>query len=118
MEGIVGILQFAIDGLSQRQDAIANNLANDYTPGYTAQQVNFEQSLQQAMANPGGGTASITVTSSTAPATTNGNNVDTGQQLISASKAELQYQTMVALLNAQIGIVAAAVGGSSSATVP
>ena len=36
-----------IHGLSSRQQAISNNIANIDTPGYTRQEVNFETALQR-----------------------------------------------------------------------
>ena len=39
----------ALDGLSLRQQIIGHNLANVDTPGYKAQQVNFESTLRQAL---------------------------------------------------------------------
>ena len=60
MDGIIGVLKFAADGLTQQQQAIAGNLANSETPGYTAQNVTFESSLQQALTAPNGSTATIT----------------------------------------------------------
>lgn len=112
MSGIVDVLHFAVDGLTQQQQAIANNLANSETPGFTASDVNFESSLQQAMGSPVGGTASVAVTPDPAPAATNGNNVDTGQQLVSAEQTTLHYQATVELLNAQFRLVQGAAGGN------
>ncbi len=112
MDGIVNILHFAVDGVAQRQQAIAGNLANSQTPGFTASDVSFESSLQQAMSSTGGGTATITQSADPAPAATNGNNVDAGQQLVAAEKTTLQYQTDVELLNAQFRLVQGATGGS------
>jgi len=112
MSGIVGVLQFAVDGLAQQQQAIADNLANSQTPGYIGQQVNFESSLQQAMESPAGGTASVSMSSTPGLPATDGNNVDTGQQLVAAEQTTLQYQTMVEMLNAQFMLVQGAAGGS------
>ncbi len=39
----------ALDGLSLRQQIIGHNLANVDTPGYKAQQVNFESTLRRAL---------------------------------------------------------------------
>ncbi|MCU4185025.1 flagellar basal body protein [Acidiferrimicrobium sp. IK] len=114
MSNIIGLLQFAANGLSQQQQAIAGNLANSETPGYTAQDVNFESSLQQALTSPGGGTATVTTSPDPAPAATNGNNVDTGQQLVAAQQNTLQYQTTVEMLNAQFRLIQGATGGSWS----
>ena len=41
MNGIINVLQYAVDGVAQQQQATANNLANSETPGYTAQDVDF-----------------------------------------------------------------------------
>ena len=112
MGGIVDVLQFAVDGLAAQQKAIANNLANAETPGYTAQDVSFESSLQQALATPSGGTAQLATTTDPSPPATNGNNVDTGAQLVAAEQNTLQYQTTVEMLNAQFRLVQGATGGS------
>jgi flagellar basal-body rod protein FlgB len=112
MTGIIGVLQFAVDGLAQQQQTIANNLANAETPGYTAQDVSFQQSLAQAIDAPTGGTAQVTVSPDPAPPATDGNNVDTSSQLTDAVQTQLQYQTMVEMLNAQFRLVQGATGGS------
>ncbi|GAP07867.1 flagellar basal-body rod protein FlgB [Anaerolinea thermolimosa] len=39
----------ALDGLSLRQQVISRNLANVDTPGYQAQQVDFESALKRAL---------------------------------------------------------------------
>ena len=112
MDGIVNVLQYAVDGVGQQQQATANNLANSETPGFTAQDVDFETSLQKALASTTGGTASTVVSADPAAAATNGNNVDTGTQLVNAQKETLQYQTVVEMLNAQFRLVSGATGGS------
>lgn len=40
-------ISVALDGLSLRQRVTANNIANVDTPGFKAQQVSFEEQLQQ-----------------------------------------------------------------------
>lgn len=112
MSGIVDVLHFAVDGLTQQQQAIANNLANSETPGFTATDVNFQSSLAQALTSPNGGPASITAASDPAAPATNGNNVDTGHQMVAAEQNTLQYQATVELLNAQFRLVQGATGGS------
>jgi flagellar basal-body rod protein FlgB len=114
MDQILSVLQFALDGVSQRQQVVANNLANADTPGFTAQQVNFESSLQQALDAPSGGQATVSVANSPNAPGSNGNNVDTGQQLVAADQTTLQYQTMVEMLNAQYRLIQGAAGGSFS----
>jgi len=43
------VLQQSLDGLTTRQRATANNIANVDTPGYKATQVSFESQLVQAV---------------------------------------------------------------------
>lgn len=112
MSGIVDVLKFAVDGLTQQQQAIANNLANAQTPGFTGTDVNFQSSLQQALSAPAGGTANVSTSPDPALPATDGNNVDTGSQLVAAEQNTLQYQATVELLNAQFRLVQGASGGS------
>jgi flagellar basal-body rod protein FlgB len=114
MDGIVDVLQYAVDGVNQQQQATANNLANSETPGFTAQDVDFATSLQQAIESPDGGTANVVVSADPATPATNGNNVDTGNQLVDAQQETLQYQTTVDMLNAQFRLISGAAGGSFS----
>jgi flagellar basal-body rod protein FlgB len=110
--GIIGILQFAIDGVTAQQNAQANNIANLSTPGYTANEVSFQSSLQDALDSPGPGTARITNAPSVAPPATNGNNVQIADELVAAQKDTLQYETISESLNAQFRLVQGATGGS------
>lgn len=110
--GIVGTLEFAVNSLSLAQRTTGNNIANQQTPGYTAQEVSFEQSLKQAIDSPTGGTATATVTNSPAAAGSDGNNVDLASELTDATQQTMQYQTMVELLNAQFRLVQGSAGGS------
>ncbi len=105
-------LQFALDGLSVRQKAIANDVANLNTPGYTATQVSFETSLQQALASQTPtATPSITVSKSTNTPGLNGNNVSLNSELVSLENATMQYQAVVGELNNQFHLIAGSAGG-------
>lgn len=107
---IVDILQFALEGVTQQQAAIANNLANAQTPGYTAEVVSFQESLEQALQQ--GGTASITEAPSAAAAASDGNNVSLTTELVEAEQSTLQYQAITDSLNAQFRLVQGSAGGS------
>src|SRR4051812_42160661 len=65
----------ALSGLTLRQRAIADNVANINTPGYLATRVDFESSLRSALSS---GTSDVNVSSSKSLAATrtDGNNVD------------------------------------------
>src|SRR3712207_5678721 len=45
------VLTSALHGLSERQRAIADNIANVQTPNYLARRVDFEGNLERAMAD-------------------------------------------------------------------
>lgn len=112
--GIVGILQFAIDGITDQQNAVANNIANDSTPGYSDTEVSFEQSLQQALVAGGPMVAQESEAGSANAAATNGNNVDLGQEMVEATQDSLHYQQVSESLNAQFRLIGGAAGGSFS----
>lgn len=110
-DGIIGVLQFAIDGVTEQQNAIANNISNAQTPGFTDTEVSFQQSLQQAIDSPGPAVASIS-TSQDTNGSTNGNSVNVDSELVESEKAALQYQTVSESLNAQFRLIAGSAGGS------
>lgn len=84
-------LTTALRGLSQRQRAIADNIANVNTPGYLAKRVSFEESLATSVAR-GTGTADIAVQQSLEPTRSNGNNVNLDTETLSNIDTVLRYQ--------------------------
>lgn len=110
--GILGVLQFAIDGVSAQQNATANNLSNAQTPNFKGTNVSFEQSLQQALDAQGPTTAGITSSPDPNAAATNGNNVDLGSQLISSEEETLQYSALSQSINDQFRLINGVSGGS------
>lgn len=109
---IVNILQFALDGVAQQQAAIANNLANAQTPGYTATAVSFQHSLAQALASPGTAAAGVSQAPTPTLPATDGNNVSLTNELVAAQQATLQYQAITDAVNAQLRLVQGSAGGS------
>ena len=106
-------LQFALNGLSVQQKAIANDVANLNTPGYTGTKVSFETALQQALASKSpSATPSITVGKTTNPPGLNGNNVSLNGELVSLENATMQYQAVVGELNNQFHLIAGSAGGT------
>lgn len=84
-------LTSALDGLSLRQRAIADNIANVNTPGYTAQRVQFEQALAQSVER-GDGAVQATVERSLEPTKLNDNNVNLDTETLSNIETVLRYQ--------------------------
>ncbi|GAB3583553.1 flagellar basal body rod protein FlgB [Leifsonia lichenia] len=84
-------LASALDGLAARQRAIANNIANVNTPGYTAERVSFEDALSRSVAQ-GDGHAASTVARSLEPTRLDGNNVNLDTETLSNVDTVLRFQ--------------------------
>jgi flagellar basal-body rod protein FlgB len=84
-------LSSALDGLSLRQRAIANNIANVNTPGYTAQRVSFENALAESV-RAGSGVTVATIQRSLEPTDLQGNNVNLDTETLSNIDTVLRYQ--------------------------
>lgn len=96
ISGPVGaILHSALDGLSTRQQVIADNIANVDTPGFRATNVDFETALRSAIGS-GDLAAEVTpITSATnTPVGANGNNVDLRKETLAAVQSQFQYQVL------------------------
>jgi flagellar basal-body rod protein FlgB len=109
----VDALQAAMRGLSARQDAISNNIANVNTPYYTARSVSFENQLQQALADGSDPlTASMTTGYTTDPAGLNGNNVDLNAQTELGIETELKMDLALRATGDRFTLLRSAVRGS------
>ncbi|MCP2032922.1 flagellar basal-body rod protein FlgB [Okibacterium sp. HSC-33S16] len=84
-------LSSALDGLSMRQRAIANNIANVNTAGYRAQRVSFEDALANSVRS-GSGVTAATLQESLEPTQLNGNNVNLDTETLSNIDTVLRYQ--------------------------
>ena len=84
-------LQSALNGLSARQRAIANNIANVNTPGYQAQRVSFEAELAQSV-RAGDGVVAPTTARSLEPTRLDGSNVNLDVETLSNIDTVLRYQ--------------------------
>lgn len=109
MSTTVEALSFALDALQVQSDAIANNVANVDTPGYTQSNVSFQSSLAAALAN--GGTATTSVTPSANPVGLNGNNVSLSQELTQATTNAMDYQAVSNELTTYFQILSGSMGG-------
>ncbi len=118
----LGTIASWLNGLSRRQDAISNNIANIDTPGYKRQEVAFETALQRQI---GTGTQALATTDPrhiTAGARMrdalgidpaqgltssrlDGNNVDIDQEMISLSDTQMRYQAASTALTQKLSIL-------------
>jgi flagellar basal-body rod protein FlgB len=103
----IGILNFALDAVVDQQQVIANNIANQDTPGFQANSVSFESSLANALQ--GGGTASVNTSPEGLPSGTNGNNVSIAGEMTSMEENNLENQTVDNALSGQFAFLADAI---------
>ncbi|TAM68375.1 MAG: flagellar biosynthesis protein FlgB [Microbacteriaceae bacterium] len=100
-------LSSALTGLSQRQKAIANNVANINTPNYHAERVTFENALAASIARHDG-TVTPVVQPSLEPTQLNGNNVNLDEETTNNIETVLRYQFASQAMNQQFQSVRAA----------
>lgn len=93
-------LTSALDGLSLRQRAIADNIANVNTPGYTAQRVKFEEALAESVSRRDGDVRATTERS-LEPTQLNGNNVNLDTETLSNIETVLRYQFAAQAVNSE-----------------
>jgi len=106
----------SMQGLWDEQQSVANNVANIDTPNYKAKDVDFETSLAKAIANGDPSQMQVTTTDSTAPSDQVGNNVSLGTEMVQGETAGMQFQTMIAAMNAKFQLLSTAINGPSSSS--
>jgi flagellar basal-body rod protein FlgB len=119
------VAQKALEGLSTRRDVISQNIANVDTPGYQAQQVNFETALRSAIQSDG--TLPLTTTKQThltglsadngkmlemglrkgGSTRADGNNVNIDQELEQMSETGVSYQALTTAITKKLGLLKA-----------
>lgn len=104
-------LRAALDGLEQRQQAIASNLANLETPGYLAQEVHFEESLRAAIVAGRPEEAAVTTGRSLAATRLNGNNVNIDVEVMANAENVLRQKLAVQALNGKYQLLRTAIAG-------
>ncbi len=121
---ITGLLARYLEVQSRRAQLVAGNLANADTPGYEAQELDFEQFLQTAARealttsrNPGSSAAfpnslpaapQVVTQTNTLPGI-DGNTVDVGREMATLSDAGLHYLQGTTLLQSRLRTLRAAI---------
>lgn len=122
-DSVSAVLGYALDGLSLRQNTIADNLANIDTPGFRATAVDFESVLRSAiggatagdastegaMARRLGGTAPMELDANT-PVGENGNNVDLRKETLAAMQSQFMYQMVARAVTDRFALVKTVAG--------
>jgi len=114
LESVTAVaLSSALDGLSLRQRAIADNIANINTPGYHAKRVLFEDELREAVTR-GTGAAEAIVERSLEPTRLNGNNVNLDTETLSNIDTVLRFQFASQAFSGQADSIRTAIGQASA----
>lgn len=108
---VLSTIHNALRGLSMRQRAQADNIANIQTPGYRAARVDFETSLARAFATSEPSNVQYTRTRSVDAPNAVGNNVNLDDETVAMVETNLRYQTMVQAVNAKYGLLRTAIKG-------
>jgi flagellar basal-body rod protein FlgB len=111
-DAVANVLHGALNGISFRQNVIADNIANVDTPHFRATSVDFESSLKSAIA--GGDVDSTSVTFTATPTDTpvgaNDNNVDLRKETMAAMQSTFQYQIVSRSVSDRLELVRTAAG--------
>jgi flagellar basal-body rod protein FlgB len=111
-----------LDGLSARQQATSNNIANIDTPGYVRQQVNFETELQRMFNRGSNGMAATDARHYTGgnslrdqlgmdpqqlleSSRMDGNSVDIDQEMITLTETQMRFQAASQALSKKLGTI-------------
>ena len=101
----------ALSGLAARQRTIADNIANVETPGFLARKVDFERSLQGAMAAGKPDATRVSSTLSSEATNLNGNNVQIDDETLSMVDTNLRYQAMTEAMNGKFRVLRTSIRG-------
>jgi flagellar basal-body rod protein FlgB len=105
----INVLNFALNAIQDRQNVIANNIANADTPGYQANVVDFENSLASAVSL--GGDADATLLPEGLASGTNGNNVSLPAELSLETETNLENQSVANSLSSEFATLSSAITG-------
>lgn len=108
-------LQYALNSLSLRQQVLANNVANAQTPGYTAQDVTFQNQLGQIMdgQQPAASPTSTGDVVNAPDITTrvDGNSVGMENEMGKINETNIMYDALTQLTADRMGILKTAITG-------
>jgi flagellar basal-body rod protein FlgB len=107
----VDALHAALRGLSERQRAVNDNIANINTPYFQARRVAFEGSLKSAVADGDPMAASTSIFSTAETGGLNANNVDINAETILGVKTQLAYELALRATGDRFTLVRTAVKG-------
>lgn len=107
----MSVIEYAIRGLTLRNEVTANNIANAEVPGFHGSEVAFEATLQRALQSSNiDRVGSPQIQATGAPAGANGNNVQLEKEMVEMMRTNLLQGAMINAFNFKIGILQSAIG--------
>jgi flagellar basal-body rod protein FlgB len=112
-DATISALHAALNGLSERQRVISDNIANLETPQFLAGRVDFEASLARALEDGADPLAATETTFSRSLDATNpnGNNVGLDTETLDGIDTNLRYQLTSTAINDKFRLLRTAIGG-------
>jgi flagellar basal-body rod protein FlgB len=111
------VLDSALNGAQQRQTVLANNVANANTPGFKQSDVDFQDTLAQALDGPSAPTTgqieNLNFSEQSDPNATmrlDGNSVDIDGEMAKLSENSVQYQALISIAHARLSMLQTAIG--------
>ena len=105
------LINKALDGLSLRAQATAQNVANANSPNYRPVRVTFEDSLRAAAREGSAAVRDVTPSMQTAAASGGSTEMRLDLELATASATSLRYAALVDLLSRQMQITRIVIQG-------
>lgn len=104
MDRLAGQIERYMDLLSTRQKLVASNIANADTPGYHAQDIDFQSEFQHALS----GTPNILEVAGL-PTKNDGNNVSLDRESRLLAENALRFNVASSLMRSRMGTLRAAI---------
>jgi flagellar basal-body rod protein FlgB len=109
----ISALHSALTGLSARQRAVSDDIANVNTPFFRARRVEFEGDLKRALANGENplNTVGPQVTLTTDPFGLTGNNVDLEAETLIGVETQMKYELALRATGDRFSLIRSAIKG-------
>ncbi len=128
-DSTIGTVRSWLGGLSRRQQAISNNIANIDTLGYRAQDVNFESELRRSLGAEAGrllttnarhiggapgrsGQLGAQAAQMLTSQRSDGNDVDIDQEMVKLAETQMRYQAAASALNTKLATIRNVIRGT------
>ena len=105
-------IEWALGGLEQRSQAIADNVSNAETPGYRGSSVSFEAELRPALDTGRLDRPTVEVATKSGPVGPNGNNVRMEEEMVDMIATNLDKSAMIQSFNYKADMLRAAIRGN------